>query len=335
MAVTIYYDKDCNPDLIKSKKVAIIGYGSQGHAHALNLADSGVDVRVGLREGSKSWKKAEDAGLKVMTTEEAAEEADLIMVLVPDELQAKTYADQIAPHLKSGDTLAFAHGFNVHYGYIKASEDVNVIMIAPKGPGHIVRRQFTEGSGVPDLACVAQDATGDAFELALSYAWGLGGGRSGIIKATFAEETEEDLFGEQAVLCGGLVELVKAGFETLTEAGYPPELAYFECYHEMKMIVDLMYEKGIHFMNYSISNTAEYGEYYAGPKVINDKSREAMKEILKRIQDGSFAQEFVDDCNNGHKKLLEEREKINTHEIETVGAKIRAMFPWLNSDSED
>ncbi len=335
MAVTIYYDKDCNPDLIKSKKVAIIGYGSQGHAHALNLADSGVDVRVGLREGSKSWKKAEDAGLKVMTTEEAAEEADLIMVLVPDELQAKTYADQIAPHLKSGDTLAFAHGFNVHYGYIKAPEDVNVIMIAPKGPGHIVRRQFTEGSGVPDLACVAQDATGDAFELALSYAWGLGGGRSGIIKATFAEETEEDLFGEQAVLCGGLVELVKAGFETLTEAGYPPELAYFECYHEMKMIVDLMYEKGIHFMNYSISNTAEYGEYYAGPKVINDKSREAMKEILKRIQDGSFAQEFVDDCNNGHKKLLEEREKINTHEIETVGAKIRAMFPWLNSDSED
>ncbi len=335
MAVTIYYDKDCNPDLIKSKKVAIIGYGSQGHAHALNLADSGVDVRVGLREGSKSWKKAEDAGLKVMTTEEAAEEADLIMVLVPDELQAKTYADQIAPHLKSGDTLAFAHGFNVHYGYIKAPEDVNVIMIAPKGPGHIVRRQFTEGSGVPDLACVAQDATGDAFELALSYAWGLGGGRSGIIKATFAEETEEDLFGEQAVLCGGLVELVKAGFETLTEAGYPPELAYFECYHEMKMIVDLMYEKGIHFMNYSISNTAEYGEYYAGPKVINDKSREAMKEILKRIQNGSFAQEFVDDCNNGHKKLLEEREKINTHEIETVGAKIRAMFPWLNIASED
>ena len=335
MAVTIYYDKDCNPDLIKSKKVAIIGYGSQGHAHALNLADSGVDVRVGLREGSKSWKKAEDAGLKVMTTEEAAEEADLIMILVPDELQAKTYADQIAPHLKSGDTLAFAHGFNIHYGYIKAPVDVNVIMVAPKGPGHIVRRQFTEGSGVPDLACVAQDATGDAFELALSYAWGLGGGRSGIIKATFAEETEEDLFGEQAVLCGGLVELVKAGFETLTEAGYPPELAYFECYHEMKMIVDLMYEKGIQFMNYSISNTAEYGEYYAGPKVINDKSREAMKEILKRIQDGSFAQEFVDDCNNGHKKLLEEREKINTHEIETVGAKIRAMFPWLNSDSED
>ena len=331
MAVTIYYDKDCNPDLIKSKKVAIIGYGSQGHAHALNLADSGVDVRVGLREGSKSWKKAEDAGLKVMTTEEAAEEANLIMVLVPDELQAKTYADQIAPHLKSGDTLAFAHGFNVHYGYIKAPEDVNVIMVAPKGPGHIVRRQVTERSGVPDLACVAQDATGDAFELALSYAWGLGGGRSGIIKATFAEETEEDLFGEQAVLCGGLVELVKAGFETLTEAGYPPELAYFECYHEMKMIVDLMYESGIHFMNYSISNTAEYGEYYAGPKVINEQSREAMKLILKRIQNGEFAKEFVADCENDHKWLLEQREKINTHEIETTGAKIRQMFSWVKS----
>ena len=329
MAVTIYYDKDCNPDLIKSKKVAIIGYGSQGHAHALNLADSGVDVRVGLREGSKSWKKAEDAGLKVMTTEEAAEEADLIMVLVPDELQAKTYADQIAPHLKSGDTLAFAHGFNVHYGYIKAPEDVNVIMCAPKGPGHIVRRQFTEGSGVPDLACVQQDATGDAWDIALAYCWGVGGARSGIIKATFAEETEEDLFGEQAVLCGGLVELVKAGFETLTEAGYPEELAYFECYHEMKMIVDLMYESGIHFMNYSISNTAEYGEYYAGPKVINEQSREAMKLILKRIQDGSFAQDFVDDCNNDHKWLLEQREAINTHPIEVTGEKIRSMFSWI------
>ena len=329
MAVTIYYDKDCNPDLIKSKKVAIIGYGSQGHAHALNLADSGVDVRVGLREGSKSWKKAEDAGLKVMTTEEAAEEADLIMVLVPDELQAKTYADQIAPHLKSGDTLAFAHGFNVHYGYIKAPEDVNVIMIAPKGPGHIVRRQYTEGSGVPDLACVYQDATGDAWDIALSYAWGLGGARSGIIKSTFKDETEEDLFGEQAVLCGGLVEMIKAGFETLTEAGYPEELAYFEVYHEMKMIVDLMYESGIHFMNYSISNTAEYGEYYAGPKVINDESRRAMKEILARIQDGSFAQEFVDDCNNGHKWLLEQREAINEHPIEKTGEKIRSMFSWI------
>ena len=335
MAVTIYHEQDCDPSIIQGKKVAIIGYGSQGHAHALNLMDSGCDVRVGLREGSSSADKAREAGLKVTDMATAAKEANVIMVLTPDETQPAVYKEFVEPNLEAGDTLCFAHGFNIHYGYIKAPEDVNVIMVAPKGPGHIVRRQFTEGSGVPDLACVAQDATGDAFELALSYAWGLGGGRSGIIKATFAEETEEDLFGEQAVLCGGLVELVKAGFETLTEAGYPPELAYFECYHEMKMIVDLMYEKGIHFMNYSISNTAEYGEYYAGPKVINDKSREAMKEILKRIQDGSFAQEFVDDCNNGHKKLLEEREKINTHEIETVGAKIRAMFPWLNSDSED
>ena len=233
------------------------------------------------------------------------------------------------PNLEAGDTLCFAHGFNIHFGYIKAPEDVNVIMIAPKGPGHIVRRQYTEGSGVPDLACVYQDATGDAWDIALSYAWGLGGARSGIIKSTFKDETEEDLFGEQAVLCGGLVEMIKAGFETLTEAGYPEELAYFEVYHEMKMIVDLMYESGIHFMNYSISNTAEYGEYYAGPKVINDESRRAMKEILARIQDGSFAQEFVDDCNNGHKWLLEQREAINEHPIEKTGEKIRSMFSWI------
>ena len=258
-----------------------------------------------------------------------AEEADVIMILTPDETQPKVYEEHIKDHLKPGDTLAFAHGFNIHYGYIKAPEDVNVIMCAPKGPGHIVRRQYTEGSGVPDLACVAQDATGDAWDVALSYCWGVGGARSGIIKATFAQETEEDLFGEQAVLCGGLVELVKAGFETLTEAGYPEELAYFECYHEMKMIVDLMYESGIHFMNYSISNTAEYGEYYAGPKVINEQSREAMKEILHRIQNGEFAQEFVDDCNNDHKWLLEQREAINSHPIEVTGEKIRSMFSWI------
>lgn len=329
MAVTIYYEQDVDPSLIQAKKVAIIGYGSQGHAHALNLKDSGCDVRVGLREGSQSWSVAEEAGLKVMSIEEAAEEADFIMILVPDEKQAQLYQDQIASHLHEGDTLAFAHGFNVHYGYIVPPENVDVVMIAPKGPGHIVRRQFTEGSGVPCLACVHQDATGNAFELAKSYAWGVGGARSGIIKATFAEETEEDLFGEQAVLCGGLVELVKAGFETLTEAGYPPELAYFECYHEMKMIVDLMYESGIHFMNYSISNTAEYGEYYAGPKVINEQSREAMREILKRIQNGEFAKEFVADCNNGHKWLLEQREAINTHSIETTGENIRSMFSWI------
>ena len=330
MAVTIYYEKDVDPKVIQGLKVAIIGYGSQGHAHALNLKDSGVDVRVGLREGSKNWAVAEEAGLKVTTMDQAAEEADVIMILVPDEKQPEVYEQHIASHLKAGNTLAFAHGFNVHYGYIKAPEDVNVIMVAPKGPGHIVRRQYTEGFGVPDLVCVEQDATGNAWDIAMSYAWGLGGARAGLIKATFAQETEEDLFGEQAVLMGGLVELVKAGFETLTDAGYPAEFAYFECYHEMKMIVDLMYESGIHFMNYSCSNTAEYGEYYAGPKVINEESRKAMKEILRRIQNGEFAKEFVADCNNGHKWLLEHREAINNHEIEKTGAKIRAMFVNTN-----
>ncbi|MDY3053096.1 MAG: ketol-acid reductoisomerase [Collinsella bouchesdurhonensis] len=329
MAVTIYHEQDCDPSIIQGKKVAIIGYGSQGHAHALNLMDSGCDVRVGLREGSPSADKAREAGLKVTDMATAAKEANVIMVLTPDETQPAVYKEFVEPNLEAGDTLCFAHGFNIHYGYIKAPEDVNVIMIAPKGPGHIVRRQYTEGSGVPDLACVYQDATGDAWDIALSYAWGLGGARSGIIKSTFKDETEEDLFGEQAVLCGGLVEMIKAGFETLTEAGYPEELAYFEVYHEMKMIVDLMYESGIHFMNYSISNTAEYGEYYAGPKVINDESRRAMKEILARIQDGSFAQEFVDDCNNGHKWLLEQREAINEHPIEKTGEKIRSMFSWI------
>ena len=329
MAVTIYHEQDCDPSIIQGKKVAIIGYGSQGHAHALNLMDSGCDVRVGLREGSSSADKAREAGLKVTDMATAAKEANVIMILTPDETQPAVYKEFVEPNLEAGDTLCFAHGFNIHYGYIKAPEDVNVIMIAPKGPGHIVRRQYTEGSGVPDLACVYQDATGDAWDIALSYAWGLGGARSGIIMSTFKDETEEDLFGEQAVLCGGLVEMIKAGFETLTEAGYPEELAYFEVYHEMKMIVDLMYESGIHFMNYSISNTAEYGEYYAGPKVINDESRRAMKEILARIQDGSFAQEFVDDCNNGHKWLLEQREAINEHPIEKTGEKIRSMFSWI------
>ena len=334
MAIEILYDKDVNPEIIQGKKIAIIGYGSQGHAHALNLHDSGCDVRVGLRSESKSAEEAREHGLKVVDIDTAAEEADVVMILIPDEIQAKTYEEHIAPHLHPGDTLAFAHGFNIHYGYIKAPEGVNVIMVAPKGPGHIVRRQYTEGSGVPDLCCVYEDATGDAWDIALSYGWAIGGGRAGLMKGTFAQETEEDLFGEQAVLCGGLVELVKAGFETLTEAGYPPELAYFECYHEMKMIVDLMYESGIHFMNYSISNTAEYGEYYAGPKVINDESRKAMKLILGRIQNGEFAKEFVADCNNNHKWLLEQREALNNHPIETTGAQVRSMFTWVKK-SED
>lgn len=334
MAIEILYDKDVNPEIIQGKKIAIIGYGSQGHAHALNLYDSGCDVRVGLRPESKSAEEAREHGLKVVDIDTAAEEADVVMILIPDEIQAKTYEEHIAPHLHPGDTLAFAHGFNIHYGYIKAPEGVNVIMVAPKGPGHIVRRQYTEGSGVPDLCCVYEDATGDAWDIALSYGWAIGGGRAGLMKGTFAQETEEDLFGEQAVLCGGLVELVKAGFETLTEAGYPPELAYFECYHEMKMIVDLMYESGIHFMNYSISNTAEYGEYYAGPKVINDESRKAMKLILERVQNGEFAKEFVADCNNNHKWLLEQREALNNHPIETTGAQVRSMFTWVKK-SED
>ena len=331
MAVTVYYENDVDPQVIRGRKIAVIGYGSQGHAHALNLKDSGCDVRVGLREGSASWQAAEEAGLKVMTMAAAAEEADLVMVLIPDEIQAAVYKEHIEPHLHEGDALAFAHGFNVHYGYIAPPDFVDVIMVAPKGPGHIVRRQYVEGSGVPDLACVQQDYTGRAWDLALSYAWGLGGARSGVIRATFKEETEEDLFGEQAVLCGGLVELVKAGFETLTEAGYPPELAYFEVYHEMKMIVDLMYESGIHFMNHSISNTAEYGEYYAGSKVVNAESRAAMRDILARIQDGSFAHEFMEDCKRGHAWLLEQRAKTNEHEIEKTGEKIRAMFSWASA----
>ena len=329
MAVTIYHEADCNPEIIQSKKVAIIGYGSQGHAHALNLKDSGVDVRVGLREGSKSWQEAEEAGLKVCDVSTAAAEADMIMILVPDEIQRTVYAESIEPNLKEGDTLAFAHGFNIHFGYIKPPANVNVVMIAPKGPGHIVRRQFVEGSGVPDLVCVEQDATGDALEIAKSYAWGIGGARSGIIETTFKDETETDLFGEQAVLCGGLTALVTAGFETLVEAGYPPEMAYFECFHEVKMIVDLMYEGGMAWMRYSISNTAEYGDYYAGPQVIGDESRAAMKKLLGRIQDGSFAKEFIADCENDHKTLFAERKAHDEHQLEEVGKKLRSMFSWI------
>lgn len=325
----IFYQQDCDLNKLSGKTVAIIGYGSQGHAHALNLKDSGVDVIVGLYEGSKSWAKAEKAGLKVMTSAEAAKNADIIMILINDEKQAKLYKESIEPYMTEGKTLAFAHGFNIHFGCIKPPKNVNVIMIAPKGPGHTVRSEYLAGKGVPCLVAVEQDATGDALDIGLAYALGIGGARAGVLETTFRTETETDLFGEQAVLCGGLVELVKAGFETLTEAGYPEELAYFECYHEMKMIVDLMYESGIHFMNYSISNTAEYGEYYAGPKVINEQSREAMKEILRRIQNGEFAQEFVDDCNNDHKWLLEQREAINSHPIEVTGEKIRSMFSWI------
>ena len=329
MAVTIYHEQDANPELIQGKKIAVIGYGSQGHAHALNLKDSGCDVRVGLREGSKSWQAAEEAGLKVMTVADAAKEADLIMILAPDEKQAEIYEQSIAPNLNSGDTLAFAHGFNIHFGYIKPPADVDVIMIAPKGPGHMVRRVYQEGAGVPCLICAEQDASGQAMDVALSYAWGIGGARAGVIETTFKNETETDIFGEQAVLCGGLTSLIQAGFETLVEAGYPPEMAYFECFHEVKLIVDLMYEGGMKKMRYSISNTAEYGDYYAGEKVITDSSKAAMKEILKRIQDGSFADEFIEDSKNGQKKLLANREAENASQIEEVGETLRSLFSWI------
>ena len=329
MAVTIYHEQDANPELIQGKKIAVIGYGSQGHAHALNLKDSGCDVRVGLREGSKSWQAAEEAGLKVMTVADATKEADLIMILAPDEKQAEIYEQSIAPNLNSGDTLAFAHGFNIHFGYIKPPADVDVIMIAPKGPGHMVRRVYQEGAGVPCLICAEQDASGQAMDVALSYAWGIGGARAGVIETTFKNETETDLFGEQAVLCGGLTSLIQAGFETLVEAGYPPEMAYFECFHEVKLIVDLMYEGGMKKMRYSISNTAEYGDYYAGEKVITDSSKAAMKEILKRIQDGSFADEFIEDSKNGQKKLLANREAENASQIEEVGETLRSLFSWI------
>jgi len=329
MAVNIYYDSDCDLALIKGMKVAILGYGSQGHAHANNLQDSGVDVRVGLRAGSPSVAKAEAAGLAVKNVEEAVAEADLVMVLTPDEFQSQLYRDQIEPNLKQGATLAFAHGFAIHYNQIVPREDINVIMIAPKAPGHTVRNEFTKGGGIPDLIAVAQDASGNAKNVALSYASAIGGGRTGIIETSFKDETETDLFGEQAVLCGGAVELVKAGFETLVEAGYAPEMAYFECLHELKLIVDLMYEGGIANMNYSISNNAEYGEYVTGPKVINDQSRAAMREALHNIQTGEYAKRFILEGMSNYPEMTAHRRNNAAHQIEQVGADLRAMMPWI------
>lgn len=328
MAITIYHEQDTNLDLIKEKKIAIIGYGSQGHAHALNLKDSGCDVRIGLYEGSKSKTEAEQEGLRVCTVSQAAREADLVMILIPDETQARVYLDEVAPQLEAGNILAFAHGFNIHYGYITPPEDVDVIMIAPKGPGHMVRRQYVEGGGVPCLVSAQQDASGNALEVALSYAEGIGGARSGIIETTFKDETETDLFGEQAVLCGGVTSLIEAGFETLVEAGYPPEMAYFECYHEMKLIIDLMFEGGMHTMRSSISNTAEFGDYYAGPQVITEDTKKRMESILAKIQDGSFAKQFMEDSKQGSPWLLDQRQQHASHEIEVVGEKIRSMFSW-------
>jgi ketol-acid reductoisomerase len=325
----VYYDKDADLSIIKSKKVAIIGYGSQGHAHALNLKDSGVDVTVGLRAGSTSWKKAENEGLKVAETAEAIKAADVVMILTPDEFQKELYEEVIAPNLKKGGTLAFAHGFAIHYNQVVPRADMDVIMVAPKAPGHTVRTEFVRGSGIPDLIAIYQDTSGKAKELALSYAMGVGGGRTGIIETTFKDETETDLFGEQAVLCGGAVELVKMGFETLTEAGYAPEMAYFECLHELKLIVDLMFEGGIADMNYSISNNAEYGEYVTGPEVINAESREAMRNALKRIQSGEYAKMFITEGATNYPSMTARRRNNAAHPIETTGAKLRAMMPSI------
>jgi len=325
----VYYDKDADLSLIKKRKVAIIGYGSQGHAHANNLKDSGVKVTVALRPGSASARKAENAGLKVKSVPEAVAGADLVMILTPDEFQSRLYRDEVEPNLKKGATLAFAHGFSIHYNQIVPRADLDVIMIAPKAPGHTVRSEYVKGGGIPDLIAVFQDASGKARDLALSYASAIGGGRTGIIETTFKDETETDLFGEQAVLCGGAVELVKAGFETLTEAGYAPEMAYFECLHELKLIVDLMYEGGIANMNYSISNNAEYGEYVTGPKVINDQSRAAMKECLANIQNGSYAKRFILEGQSNYPEMTAWRRNNAAHQIEVVGARLRAMMPWI------
>jgi len=328
--MNIYYDKDCDLSIIKGKKVAILGYGSQGHAHACNLQDSGVDVTVGLRDGSSSIKKAEAHGLNVANVVDAVSAADVVMVLTPDEFQSALYRDEIEPNLKEGAMLAFAHGFAIHYNQVVPRSDLDVIMVAPKAPGHTVRNEFVNGGGIPDLIAVAQDATGTAKEVALSYALAIGGGRTGIIETTFKDETESDLFGEQAVLCGGAVELVKMGFETLTEAGYAPEMAYFECLHELKLIVDLMYEGGIANMNYSISNNAEYGEYVTGPKVINEESRAAMRQALKDIQDGEYAKKFISEGAAGYPMMTAWRRNNAAHPIEETGAKLREMMPWID-----
>ena len=329
----VYYDKDCDLSIIKGMKVAIIGYGSQGHAHANNLKDSGVDVTVGLRAGSASAAKAESAGLKVDNVPAAVAGADLVMILTPDEFQSQLYRDEIQPNIKQGATLAFAHGFAIHYNQVVPRADLDVIMIAPKAPGHTVRNEFVNGGGIPDLVAVYQDASGNAKKVAMSYASGVGGGRTGIIETTFKDETETDLFGEQAVLCGGAVELVKAGFETLTEAGYAPEMAYFECLHELKLIVDLMYQGGIANMNYSISNNAEYGEYVTGPEVINAESRLAMKNALKRIQDGEYAKMFITEGAMSYPSMTAYRRNNAAHPIEKVGAELRGMMPWITKNA--
>ncbi|KRV49495.1 ketol-acid reductoisomerase [Wenjunlia vitaminophila] len=329
----LFYDDAADLSIIQNRKVAVLGYGSQGHAHALSLRDSGVDVRVGLPEGSKSRARAEEQGLRVVTAAEAAAEADVIMVLVPDPIQADVYNESIAPHLKDGDALFFGHGFNIRFGFIKPPAGVDVCMVAPKGPGHLVRRQFEEGRGVPCIAAVEQDATGKAFELALSYAKGIGGTRAGVIKTTFTEETETDLFGEQAVLCGGASALVKAGFDTLVEAGYQPEIAYFECLHELKLIVDLMYEGGLEKMRWSISETAEWGDYVTGPRIVTDETRAEMKKVLAEIQDGSFAKSWMAEYKAGLPKYNEYKKADAESTLETTGRKLRKLMSWMDEEA--
>ncbi len=331
MPAIIHYDEDADLSLLQGRKVAVLGYGSQGHAHALNLLESGVDVRVGLREGSSSREKAEAAGLAVLTTAQACEEADVIMVLLPDTEQKKVYEADIAPHLKAGDSIAFAHGFNIHFKQIAPPEDVDVWMIAPKGPGHLVRRTYEEGGGVPALVAVDHDATGSAKVIALAYAKGIGATRAGVLETTFREETETDLFGEQVVLCGGLVELIKASFDTLVEAGYQPESAYFECLHEVKLIVDLVYEGGIENMHYSISDTAEYGDMTRGPRIITDETRAEMRKILDEIQSGKFAEEWIAENENGRPNFTRLREESMSHPVERVGKQLRSMMPWIGA----
>ncbi len=333
MALKVYYDEDCDLGLIQKKKVAVIGFGSQGHAHAENLRDSGVEVIIGLYRGGSSWVKAEAKGFKVLEVSEATKVADVIMILIPDELQADVFAKDILPSLSEDKIIAFGHGFNIHFGQIKAPKGVGVIMVAPKAPGHTVRSEFVKGGGIPDLIAVEQDTSrGDAKAIALSYASAIGGGRSGIIETTFKDETETDLFGEQAVLCGGVTSLVKAGFETLVEAGYPEEMAYFECLHELKLIVDLIYEGGLANMRYSISNTAEYGDMVSGPRVINEESKKAMKQILKDIQEGRFAKDFILERKAGYARMNAERKNLANHKIEQVGGRLRAMMPWIGAN---